>query len=145
MFEANQTEDQRNALERLEVLLALIEGWVTVVVTQAVGNRLPASTGLEEMFRRRRAAGGPAEKLFAGLVGLEIHPRRIREAISLWQRISETSGIQERDNLWSHPDLMPRAEDLENPDSYFANDNLDLMAELDKAIEAGSIDDPEDR
>lgn len=145
MFEASQTEEQRNALERLEVLLALIEGWVTVVVTQAVGNRLPASTGLEEMFRRRRAAGGPAEKLFAGLVGLEIHPRRIREAISLWQRISETSGIQERDNLWSHPDLMPRGEDLENPDSYFADDNLDLMAELDKAIEAGSIDDPEDR
>ena len=144
MFEASQTDAQRNALERLEAMLALIEGWVTVVVTQAVGNRLTTSKRLEEMFRRRRATGGPAEKLFAGLVGLEIHPRRIREATALWQRIGETSGIQERDTLWSHPDLLPRSEDLENPDSYFANENLDLMAELHKAIEAGSIDDPED-
>lgn len=144
MFEASQTEEQRNALERLEVLLALIEGWVTVVVTHAIGNRLPASAGLEEMFRRRRAAGGPAEKLFAGLVGLEIRPRRIREAIALWERIQETSGMQERDNLWSHPDLLPRGEDLENSDNFFAEGNYDLMAELDKAIESGSIEDPED-
>ena len=144
MFEASQTEEQRNALDRLEVLLALIEGWVTVVVTHAIGNRLTASTGLEEMFRRRRAAGGPAEKLFAGLVGLEIHPRRIREAIALWKRIEERSGIQERDNLWTHPDLLPRGEDLENSDAFFADENYDLMAELDKAMESGSIDDPED-
>jgi uncharacterized protein (DUF2342 family) len=96
------------------------------------------------MFRRRRAAGGPAEKLFAGLVGLEIHPRRIREAIALWERIGQTSGIQERDNLWSHPDLMPRGKDLENFESFLVEGNYDLMAELDKAIESGSIQDPED-
>ena len=145
MFEATQTDEQRNALDRLEVLLALIEGWVTVVVTQAIGNRLPASTGLEEMFRRRRAAGGPAEKLFAGLVGLEIHPRRIREAVVLWTRIGETSGMQERDNLWSHPDLLPRGEDLENADGFVIQESYDIMAELNKAMESGSIEDPEDR
>lgn len=144
MFEPAKSDEQLSALERLEVLLALIEGWVTTVVTQAAGNRLPSGAALEEVFRRRRAAGGPAEKLFAGLVGLEIHPRRIREAAALWQRIGESSGIQERDNVWSHPDLLPRVEDLADAEAFVLGNNYDLMAELDKAMEAGSIEDPED-
>ena len=46
----------------------------------------PAALGraLGEAFRRRRAAGGPAEQTFAALVGLELRPRRLREAGVLW-------------------------------------------------------------
>lgn len=141
LFEASQTDEQRQALDRLEVLLALIEGWTTVVVTQAVGNRLPAASALEETFRRRRASGGPAEKLFAGLVGLEIRPRRIREAISLWQHISDTYGVDKRDNLWAHPDLLPGAYDLENPQEFMNVTSYDLMTELSNAIEPPREDD----
>lgn len=140
LFEATQTPEQTAALTRLEVLLALIEGWVTIVVTQATGGRLPTADALEETFRRRRAAGGPTERLFAGLVGLEIHPRRIREATALWKRIGEISSIDKRDNLWSHPDLLPRAEDLENAEQFLMESNYDLMTELSRAIEQGSHD-----
>ena len=135
LFEAQQTPEQQQALDRLEVLLALIEGWVTVVVTQAVSNRLPSAGALEETFRRRRASGGPAEKLFGGLVGLEIRPRRIREAVALWNHISATYGVDKRDNLWSHPDLLPSAHDLENPQDFMNETSYDLMTELSNAIE----------
>ena len=37
-----------------------------------------------EAVRRRRAAGGPAEQTFAALVGLELRPRRLRDAANLW-------------------------------------------------------------
>ena len=141
LFEASQTAEQKQALERLEVLLALIEGWATVVVTQAVANRLPSAGALDETFRRRRAAGGPAEKLFGGLVGLEIRPRRIREAVKLWQHISETFGADKRDNLWSHPDLLPGSYDLENPESFMNETSYDLMTELSNAIEPPPQDD----
>ena len=100
-----------------------------------MGNRLPSAGALEETFRRRRASGGPAEKLFAGLVGLEIRPRRIREAVSLWQHISETYGVDKRDNLWAHPDLLPGAQDLENPQEFMNVTSYDLMTELSNAIE----------
>lgn len=139
LFEADQSPEQRAALDRLEVLLALIEGWVTVVVTQAVANRLPSAGALEETFRRRRASGGPAEKLFGGLVGLEIRPRRIREAIALWQHISATYGNDKRDNLWAHPDLLPSASDLENPQGFMDETSYDLMTELSNAIEPPPI------
>ncbi len=144
LFEPTQTPEQELALARIELLLALIEGWVTHVVTLAAASRLPASAALEEVFRRRRASGGPAEKLFAGLIGLEIRPRRLREASNLWGRLSETQGVEVRDGLWAHPDLLPRGEDIDDIDAFIAQGDLDLMAELNKAIESGSTEDPED-
>jgi uncharacterized protein (DUF2342 family) len=93
---------------------------------------------LEEVFRRRRAAGGPAEKVFGGLIGLEMRPRRMREAAALWQRMAETQGIEARDNLWSHPDLLPRDSDIDDIDAFLATGSEDLMAELNKAIESAT-------
>jgi putative hydrolase len=142
LFEPTQTPEQVAALTRIELLLALIEGWVTVVVTQAAGTRLQSAGALEEVFRRRRAAGGPAEKVFGGLIGLEMRPRRMREAAALWQRLAETQGIDARDALWSHPDLLPRDSDIDDIDAFLATGTEDLMAELNKAIES-SKEDPE--
>ena len=143
LFEPTQTPEQIAALTRIELLLALIEGWVTVVVTQAAGTRLQSAGALEEVFRRRRGAGGPAEKVFGGLIGLEMRPRRMREAAALWQRLTDTQGIAARDNLWSHPDLLPRDSDIDDIDAFLLAGTEDLMAELNKAIES-SKDDPED-
>ncbi len=70
VFEPKSTPEQLAALERLETLLALIEGWVQTVVNAALGERIPGTAALSEMLRRRRATGGPAEQTFATLVGL---------------------------------------------------------------------------
>uniref|UniRef100_UPI000578AE00 zinc-dependent metalloprotease n=1 Tax=Mycobacterium avium TaxID=1764 RepID=UPI000578AE00 len=60
VFEPKATPAQTQALERLETLLALIEGWVQVVVAAALGDRIPGAAALAETLRRRRASGGPA-------------------------------------------------------------------------------------
>src|SRR6201999_2202911 len=46
VFEPEATPAQTQALERLETMLALIEGWVQVVVTDAQGDRLPGAAPL---------------------------------------------------------------------------------------------------
>src|SRR6266568_3152668 len=76
IFTPDDTPAQQAALARLETALALVEGWVCHVVDSAAGDRLPDVVRLGEAFRRRRAAGGPAEQTFAALVGLELRPRR---------------------------------------------------------------------
>ncbi|MFF0148948.1 zinc-dependent metalloprotease [Amycolatopsis sulphurea] len=115
LLEPQTTPEQQVALKRLETLLALVEGWVDVVVADAIGDRLPGAEALRETLRRRRATGGPAEQTFATLVGLELRPRRMRAASSLWKLIGDRHGLEKRDDLWSHPDLMPTAEDLDEP------------------------------
>ena len=118
LFRPEDTPAQKAALVRLETALALVEGWVATVVSAAASGRLIHADALAEAIRRRRATGGPAERTFATLVGLELRPRRLREAATIWQGLTQARGVDGRDALWSHPDLLPAAEDLENPDAF---------------------------
>jgi putative hydrolase len=120
MFAPQESAEQRAALARLETVLALIEGWVDEVTAAAAQDRLAASGALRETLRRRRAAGGPAEQTFGNLVGLELRPRRLREATELWRLLGETRGTEGRDATWAHPDLLPDTADLENPAAFAA-------------------------
>ncbi|PZS19972.1 MAG: hydrolase [Pseudonocardiales bacterium] len=115
LFAPEETPEQRTALRRLETLLALVEGWVDAVVAAAANERMPGAEALREASRRRRATGGPAEQTFATLVGLELRPRRLREAAALWWGVTEKHGVSGRDAIWSHPDLLPSADDLDDP------------------------------
>jgi uncharacterized protein (DUF2342 family) len=44
----------------------------------------------------------------------------LREAAALWAGLTETRGADGRDAIWAHPDLLPTAEDLENPDAFLS-------------------------
>lgn len=141
MFEQETTPAQQAALARLETLLALIEGWVDAVVADAVGDRLPGAAALRETLRRRRASGGPAEQTFASIVGLELRPRHLRNAAELWRLLGEQRGIAGRDALWAHPDLIPSADDLDDPAAFAAREEIgDPIAELERTLRAESGD-----
>jgi putative hydrolase len=118
LLRPEDTPQQKVALARLETALALVEGWVATVVSAAAATRLVHANALAEAIRRRRASGGPAERTFATLVGLEMRPRLLREAAELWTRVAELRGTEGRDALWAHPDLLPTSDDLENPESF---------------------------
>jgi putative hydrolase len=136
LFQPEDTPQQKAALARLETMLALVEGWVATVVEEAAGDRLPQAGALAEAIRRRRATGGPAERTFATLVGLELRPRRLREAAEVWHRLTGERGTAGRDAVWAHPDLLPTTEDLDDPAGFVAGrGELDISA-LDEEINA---------
>jgi putative hydrolase len=147
VFRTENSPAQDAALLRLETMLALIEGWVDEVVDAAARDRLPSASALRETVRRRRASGGPAEQTFAALVGLELRPRRLREAATLWRALLDVRGIEGRDAVWSHPDLMPGSSDLDDPDGFArvsTDADLDPIAELQKlADQPGNTAPPE--
>ncbi|WP_320774885.1 zinc-dependent metalloprotease [Streptomyces sp. CRN 30] len=133
MFHPEDTPEQKVALARLETALALVEGWVDAVVHAAAKPRLGSADALRETLRRRRASGGPAEQTFATLIGLELRPRRLRDASRLWASLTDARGVDGRDTLWSHPDMLPTASDLDDPDGFVHREQLDF-SELDKML-----------
>jgi putative hydrolase len=146
MFEPETTPEQQVALARLETALALVEGWVDEVVDQAATGHLPSASALRESVRRRRATGGPAEQTFATLVGLELRPRRMREGAALWALLLADRGVEGRDAVWAHPDLLPTSEDLDDPSAYVSRSGeLDLsgLDELPPTPEQDRPDDPQ--
>ncbi|MEU5635291.1 zinc-dependent metalloprotease [Streptomyces rishiriensis] len=144
MFQPEDTPEQKAALARLETALALVEGWVDAVVHAAAKPRLSSADALRETLRRRRASGGPAEQTFATLIGLELRPRRLRDASRLWASLTDARGVDGRDALWAHPDMLPTASDLDDPDGFVHREHMDF-SELDKMLgEAASGGGPGD-
>jgi putative hydrolase len=129
-FIAARTPEQSQALESIETMLALIEGWVDAVTDQATA-LLPRSIAIGEAVRRRRASGGPAEKTFGTLVGLELRPRKLREAGRLWKELGHRLGNTKRDAVWNHPDLLPTAAEIENPELLIARLAVDSKSDDD--------------
>lgn len=133
MFQPQDTPEQKAALARLETALALVEGWVDAVVHEAASPRLTSADAMRETMRRRRASGGPAEQTFATLIGLELRPRRLRDAARLWASLTDARGADGRDGLWEHPDMLPTASDLDDPDGFVHREQLDF-SEIDKML-----------
>ena len=128
------TQAQREIRTRIETLLALIEGWVEVVTEQVCAAHLPQAMPLGEMMRRRRLTGGPADQILSRLIGLDFRPRLVREAASLWRTVGMQAGMEERDALWQHPDVMPQAADLADPAGFLTLRNA--AADMDSAMDA---------
>jgi putative hydrolase len=144
LFEPQTTPQQRAALERLETALALVEGWIDEVVDAAAAT-LPNRSRLRETVRRRRAAGGPAEHIFASLVGLELRPRRLREAAVVWAALTAERGVSGRDALWAHPDLAPTAEAFEDPVGFARDESHAEVSDMDEALAELLDNPPEER
>ena len=132
IFEPERTPVQQAALDRLETALALVEGWVDEIVDEAARHSLPHAAALRETVRRRRAVGGPAEHTFASLVGLELRPRRLREAAAVWAELTAVRGAAGRDALWQHPDITPGEAAFADPAGFARADQAkdDVDAEL---------------
>ncbi|MGH3406027.1 MAG: zinc-dependent metalloprotease, partial [Streptosporangiaceae bacterium] len=51
-------------------------------------------------------------------VGLELRPRRLREAATIWLGLTQERGTSGRDAVWAHPDLLPTADDFDDTDGF---------------------------
>lgn len=122
IFTPEETASQRQALSKLETVLALVDGWADDVATLAAGNRIPSIVALRELHRRKRATSAPSQQLFKTMLGLEVSPKLAREASAFWSRVRELKGTSARDQIWSG--ILPNATELLAPDLFLASTQI---------------------
>ena len=122
IFTPEETPAQRAALEKLETVLALVDGWADDVATMAAGDRIPSITALRELHRRKRATSAPTQQLFKTMLGLEVSPKLAREASAFWSRVREVKDVTARDQIWSG--ILPSATELLAPDLFLASTQI---------------------
>ena len=67
--------------------------------------------------------------MFRELLGLDLHPRLVRDAKNLWAAVEHHRGMDGRDAIWGHPDLLPTADHLADPLSFAAGEPVRELAE----------------
>lgn len=132
-----RTPEQQQALERIEALLALIEGWVDFTTLEAT-KRLPNIQAVVEIHNRKRAVSSASAKTFEALLGLELSPKLRREAGAMWQQVSDAIGKEAADKLWAHPDQLPSSDEIKNPEQLLkriSGESDDFDDQLKKFLE----------
>jgi hypothetical protein len=80
-------------------------------------------------------------------VGLELRPRRSRDAAALFAHVLTAGGPEARDAVWDHPDLLPGTADLDHPAGYLArrqaqaDEHADVDAALAQIFGTGATED----
>jgi hypothetical protein len=62
----------------------------------------------------------------------------MRDAANLWAALRDARGMEGRDAVWSHPDLVPTSADLDDPLGFVAGDARsedEGKADFDAALE----------
>lgn len=65
------------------------------------------------------------------MLGLDLHPRLVRDAKNLWAAVEHARGLDGRDAVWGHPDLLPTPSDLADPLAFAARHPDSAQAEED--------------
>jgi uncharacterized protein (DUF2342 family) len=103
------------------------------------------------MFEMEKSPGQQAAlerlEVTLALVGLELRPRRLRDASTLWGSLRTRQGTEARDGVWMSPALLPTAADLDDPlgfrEGASAPDEMseeDFDAALQKMLDGGTDD-----
>ena len=69
----------------------------------------------------------------------------------MWQAVTDAVGNEARDALWSHPDLLPQEEDIDDPQQLIARltsaarGEPEVLDDVDQALEDLLRDDGAER
>jgi putative hydrolase len=124
LFTPEPSAEQRQILDRLSTLLALVEGWVGDVTATVAAHWLPDWAAIAESLRRHRVTSHPTSATITPLIGLSTSPRQIREANQFWSAVRLQAGIEARDEIWRHPEAMPTPGEIANPTGFLAKPDL---------------------
>ena len=126
------------ATGRLEVLLALADGYTMVLCERVLAERLPALASIETAIRARLAEEDGAHALFAQL--LRVDPERSGGARGerFCHEVLAATDVDGLDRLWAHPDDLPTPEELAVPGRWLERVGLVGGAEvsLDEGLRA---------
>jgi putative hydrolase len=103
------------ATGRLEVLLALVAGYPLVIAGRALEGRLPGLAAIEAAVARRDADPQSPARLFALLLRADPDRAAAARGERFCREVLAATDIEGLDRVWSHPENLPTAEELDRP------------------------------
>lgn len=110
--------EQRVLIERLQSVMAVLEGHAEHVM-DAVGTELLSSLPqLREAMSRRRRSQSAISRLVQRLLGLELKLQQYEVGRRFCDRVVELGGVEALNRVWTAPDALPTPAELEDPEAW---------------------------
>ncbi|HTU84073.1 MAG TPA: zinc-dependent metalloprotease [Solirubrobacteraceae bacterium] len=112
------TTPERETLDRVQAVMAVIEGHAEHVMDVVAPDLLPSLPKLRAALDRRRRSQSGLSRLVAKLLGLELKLRQYEQGKFFCDAIVRERGPAALHHLWSSPDVLPTLPELRNPDAW---------------------------
>jgi coenzyme F420 biosynthesis associated uncharacterized protein len=116
--------ERKGLIDRLQAVMALIEGHAEHVMDAAGAAVLPSLPKLREALERRRREKPPLVKLLERLLGLDLKMRQYIVGKRFCDAVVRDWGVEGLNRAWSAPELMPSPEELEDPAAWVRRTQL---------------------
>jgi coenzyme F420 biosynthesis associated uncharacterized protein len=113
-----QTREQRDLMGRMQAVMAVIEGYSEHVMDAVGADLLPAYGGLREAMTRRRRSRSAPERIVERLLGLDFKLRQYELGKRFCDAVADEAGIEGLNRVWSAPESMPTAGELNRPRAW---------------------------
>jgi coenzyme F420 biosynthesis associated uncharacterized protein len=116
--------ERKALIDRLQAVMALIEGHAEHVMDAAGAAVLPSLPKLREALERRRREKPPLVKLLERLLGLDLKMRQYVVGKRFCDAVVRDWGVEGLNRAWSAPELMPSPEELDDPAAWVRRTQL---------------------
>jgi coenzyme F420 biosynthesis associated uncharacterized protein len=116
---------ERETLDRVQAVMAVIEGHAEHVMDAVAPDLLPSLPRLRAAIDRRRRSQKGMSRLLARLLGLDLKLRQYERGKFFCDAVVKARGKQALSHVFSAPEALPTLAELEDPASWLARTGLD--------------------
>jgi coenzyme F420 biosynthesis associated uncharacterized protein len=115
---------KRALLERVQAIMALVEGHAEWTMDAAARDVLPSLDRLRSALDARRRDRPPALRLLDRLLGLELKLRQYEEGRAFCDAVVAAAGVGAMHGAWRSPEDAPTMAELRDPGLWLARHGL---------------------
>jgi coenzyme F420 biosynthesis associated uncharacterized protein len=122
-------EQRKAIIDRLQAVMALIEGHAEHVMDAAGAAVLPSMPKLREALEKRRREKPPLVKLLERLLGLDLKLRQYVIGKRFCDAVVRDWGIEGLNRAWAAPENLPTLAELDDPASWVRRTQVRAVAQ----------------
>jgi coenzyme F420 biosynthesis associated uncharacterized protein len=111
---------ERATLERVQAVMAVVEGHAEHVMDAVAPDLLPSLPRLREALDRRRRSQSILSRLVGRLLGLDLKLRQYEQGKRFCDAIVRERGTEALQRVFTSPDTLPTIRELDDPAAWIA-------------------------
>ena len=112
------TEEQRVMLDRMQALMAVVEGHGNYVMDAVGAEVIPTFKRMRQRFDKRRENTHLIARVINNAIGLEMKLRQYELGQQFCESVVERGGRDALAQLWSSPSNLPSMDELKTPERW---------------------------
>ena len=112
------TKAERDTLDRVQAVMAVIEGHAEHVMDAVAPDLVPSLTRLRAALDRRRRTQSGLSRLVARLLGLDMKIRQYEQGKQFCDAVVREGGVAALHHVFSSPEALPTLAELDDPRAW---------------------------